>query len=115
MNTLIQNKQNWHLNTWLIISLIALNFLDFQTTIIAIEHYGYKEANPILAYIIDITGTLWSILWFKCTFLGLLFIPYIFVNKYREKCQTKRMVWILGGLNFIYLAIVISNISKISS
>jgi len=110
----IQNKLNWHLNTWLIISLIILNVLDFETTLIAFDQ-GATEANPLLDYLITATGTTWAILWFKAFALGLLFIPYLFVQKYRAACQTERMVWIFGALNFIYLGVVISNIAHISA
>jgi len=108
------NKTIWHLSTWLIISLIVLNLLNFQTTLIAIEYHVYEEINPILNYLVDTTATPWAVLWFKATMLGFLFIPYFFISKYREKYQTKRMIWILEGLNIIYLLIVISNFTTIT-
>lgn len=117
MNTTLktQSKFNWHLNTWLIISLIILNILDFETTLVAITQHGYGEANPILDYLMAKTGTIWSILWFKAAILGfLLVIPYIFIKKFRDACQTKRMEWVFGILNVIYLAVVISNINIIT-
>jgi len=115
MNTTTQSNFNWHLNTWLIISLIILNILDFETTRVAIEQHGYGEAYPILDYLMAKTDTVWSILWFKTAIIGiLLIIPYIFIEKFREACQTKRMEWVFGILNVIYLVVVISNINIIT-
>ncbi len=102
----------WHISTWLIISLILLNIYDFTTTYIAIGQ-GATESNPILEFLMIKTSSIWVILWFKGAVLGLLCIPYALMPKYRVRCQTTEIMWALGGLNLIYLAIVVSSLFKI--
>lgn len=108
----INNKLKWHISTWLIFGLVILNILDFETTRIALGQ-GLIETNPILAYLMATTGTIWAIFWAKFIVLSLLFLPYTFIEKHRQRCQTVTMVWIFIGLNIIYLGVVISNLIKL--
>ncbi len=105
-----QNKTGWCLSAWFIISLIVLNILDFATTYIAVGHMGVGEANPLLAYLMEATGTVWIILWYKIiTVGGFLALPYMFMQKFWERCQRRDIQWALGVLNSFYLAVVVSN------
>lgn len=94
------------------ISLAMLNLLDFETTFILMQR-GVEEANPILNYLITATGTPWVILWVKVIVLMLLFAPYAFWLKYRERCQKTDMAITLGVLNLYYSAVVILNLNLV--
>lgn len=103
---------NWHISTWLLIWLTVLNILDFETTLIAIGQ-GAVESNPILNFLIMKTGTVWVILWAKMAVFSILLFPYILIEKYRKRCQTKGMVIVFSSITLIYLIVVITTIIKI--
>jgi len=106
----IQNKiRGWHLSTWLIISLIPLNYLDFRTTLWLMDHKEMGEFNPFLDHFISLLDTPWVIFWYKLIALAVLFIPYILFLRWRHCCQKNWMVWTLGFVNVYYISIVIFN------
>jgi hypothetical protein len=109
-----QDNLNWHLSTWLILSVILLNYLDFQTTFYLMEYKNVEEANPFLNYFIMKHDTPWAILWFKIASISTLLVPYLLSTKWRDACQTTKMIWLLGLVNIYYLSIVIFNFNLIA-
>jgi len=109
----IEQKTNLHLHTWLLIILVILNVLDFETTYIAIENGIAEEQNPIIAYFIELFGTTWAVLWVKCAVLFVVIAPYYLIESKKNVWESSRMMWTLVVLNLLYLAVVISNASKI--
>jgi len=94
----------------LVTILVILNLLDFVTTFIAIEYLDVSEANPILAYLMEVTGTIWVILWYKIVVIGgFLTLPYIFIRGFYERFQKRDVQTAFIILNIFYMAVVISN------
>lgn len=108
-----KNETKWHITTWFIMSLVVLNLFDFGTTYYAMEHMGVEEANPILAYLIEATGTTWTILWFKVIVFGFLFGMYAFVQDFRQRCQKSLLMAAFAALVIGYTVLVASNFSII--
>ena len=105
---------SWHINTWLLVILVILNVLDFQTTYIAIEVQRIAdEMNPVLAWAIEATGTVWVILWIKAIVLTVIVTPYYLTSEKAKVWRRPRMTWILAALNVLYAAVVISNFTHI--
>ncbi len=106
-------KPQWHITTWLIVSLAVLNLFDFGTTYYLIECRSLEEGNSFIAYLIELVGTNWVILWFKVLVLGFLFGMYGFIKDFREMCQTPTFVKTFGVITIAYTVVVISNFSII--
>jgi hypothetical protein len=72
---------------WVLYAVVVIfNFLDAWQTILLIE-VGATEANPVVAYLINLAGTtrvLWLIKSCTCLFLGVALYLYQHVSK--EKC-----------------------------
>ena len=98
--------------TWLLFVLIFLNVLDFATTYYALG-IGAVENNPVMAFLMDNTGTVWSLLWIKVLVLGIVIVPYYTVPAKKNVWSSTRMRNILIGLNLLFLYVVISNSIKI--
>lgn len=111
--TITNSNTGWHITTWFIMALAVLNLLDFGTTYYAMEHMGVEEANPVLAYLIKLTGTTWVILWFKVIVFGFLFAMYGLVKEFRQKCQKSLLMSTFGGVAIMYSVLVASNFSII--
>lgn len=109
----ITTNSPWHITTWLIAVLVALNLLDFGTTYYLMEYRGIEEGNPIIVYFIELLGTNWAILWFKVLVFGFLFSLYGFIKDFRAKCQTPVFVKTFGMVTIAYTIIVVSNFSII--
>jgi len=110
----IDQKTQWHLTTWLLICLLIYNVLDFETTYIALSQ-GMNEANPIIQWFLDISGTIWVILWVKLAVYAHIFGMYMFNEKYRISSQRLRMRWAFGACMVIYVVVVVSNFYKITN
>ncbi len=110
----IDQKTQFHLTTWLLICLLIYNVLDFETTYIALNQ-GMNEANPVIQWFLDLTGTIWVILWVKLAVYAHIFSMYIFNTKYRISSQRLRMQWAFGACMLIYIGVVVSNFYKIST
>lgn len=105
----INEKTQWHLTTWFLITLLIYNILDFQTTYIALS-LGMEEANPVVDWFLQVSGTIWIILWLKLALYAHIFSMYIFSNKYRHLCQKNTIQWTFGVLAALYIAVVMSNL-----
>jgi len=117
MDKLTINMQDrnhtWHPIEWLLMSLLVLNIIDFVTTYIAVEIIGHIEANPVLNYLIQITGTVWSILIVKIVFFSYLIISYELYEKFRNAMQKTLFLGAFAVLNVIYLGVVLHNLHLI--
>ena len=98
--------------TWLLFILIILNAIDFATTYYALG-IGGVENNPVMAFLMEHTGTVWSLLWVKVVVLGVVVVPYYTVAAKKNVWSTTRMQNILIGLNLLFLYVVVSNSIKI--
>jgi len=112
MEDAITNNK-WTSTTWMVIILAILNILDFGTTHYAIKNMGVEEANPVLAYFIEVTGTVWSILWFKVSAFAFFYIWYALSKEFYEKFQQPLLQWTLVIMTAVYSLVVLSNFSLI--
>ena len=89
--------------------LVFLNFMDFYTTSILIDSYGYSiEANPINYWLITTFDTVWAIFIFKSSALGLLWYG---INTLDGKIITEKVVtWILSILVIGFSVVVSANL-----
>ena len=101
---------NWHITEWLIGSLIILNILDFGTTYVALENMGGYEFNPVLSYLIAITGTIWVIFAFKSIVFAYLILSYAFIEKFRKGCKHPTIVKAFAILTVMYTTLVVNNL-----
>jgi len=109
----IKVSSQWHITTWFMLSLVVLNLFDFGTTYYLMEYRSIGEGNPIIAYLIELVGTNWVILWFKALVFGFLFVLYGFIQEFRAKCQTPAFIKIFGMMTLVYTLVVASNFSII--
>jgi len=87
-------------------AIVVLNLLDFFTTYIILEKMGGSELNPFLVYLIDITGTIWSILVVKI--LALSYMCGIAYSRW-EGCQRPLVFWTLLVVSILYMLVVLWN------
>ena len=89
--------------------LVFLNFMDFYTTSILIDSYGYSiEANLINYWLITTFDTVWVIFIFKAIALSLLWYG---INNLNGKIITKKvMTWLLSTLVIGFSALVAGNL-----
>lgn len=100
-----------HITVQLFFLLILLNYLDFHTTKLLVDIHGFEvEANPILRYIMDITGSVYSILLVKT--IAIAFLGFWF-NK--EETQFKNKIkWVLILINMVFGTVCGMNIYYVS-
>lgn len=113
MNSLtikLQDRNHkWNITEWMILSLVLLNIADFATTYVAVGIIGHIEANPILNYLINLTGTIWIVFVLKFLVFSYLIVSYELFEKFRIKCQSITVIGAFAILNIIYTAIVLHN------
>ncbi len=107
------NEQKPTTTPILLISIGMLSFVDFILTYYVIEYMGGGETNPVLAYLIGLTGSIWVILWFKILTISAIVLPYIYSIKFWAKCQTKGVIWTLLAMILIYSMVVLSTFYRI--
>ena len=88
------------LHNIIIIFLLLLNFVDYDTTVRIIEAGG-SEANPIMNYVIILTGALWPILAIKTGVMAVIWWGF-----YLVEVVTEYLLIILGMATMIYTGVV---------
>jgi len=107
-------------NVPLLFALIVLNLLDFVTTYFCIS-MGGNEANPFLAYLMEIYGTVWVILYTKLVIISVL-IPFFsiasyypeLIEQYARPGFTIFVAYLLMIVNTLYIYVVVNNLYIIS-
>jgi len=84
--------------------LTVLNYLDFVTTKIIIETGLGYEMNPMLAFFIEQSGTVYSILFAKGIAFAILWIAILIVN--RKSTIIKTIIMVL--LSSVVYSIVVT-------
>lgn len=103
-------------NVPLLTALIVLNLLDFITTYFCID-MGGSEANPLLAYLMRESGTIWVILYVKLVVIAVL-LPFFsiasyypdLIHQYVRPGFTTFIAWLLLVVNIFYLHVVTNNL-----
>ena len=75
---------------WISTSFLFLtNLLDFVFTDIAVTRFGTEiELNPAMRYLIE-HHTIWSLLFIKCFFIGILLLLALRVKEVNEQNRVK--------------------------
>lgn len=98
--------KNYNIHLSLITLITILSIIDFELTRVALEKNIAYEANPIMAYLISSTGSIWSILWAKmillCGLIGLFFTT----SHYHPAWLERRVTWMLTGINIVYVLLI---------
>lgn len=115
MISIVRKKFNsWCINSQLFVLLCLLNFLDFYSTKLLIDHDGYDaEGNPFLRWMVYQLDTAYAILYIKIFFLclfGYFYYTYITLNKHRQTFLLKAMTSISWLLVFALSLICINNL-----
>jgi len=111
---MLQNVEKY--NVPLLLALIVLNLLDFITTYFCIS-LGGSEANPLLAYLMRESGTIWVILYVKLVIITVLLPFFSIASYYPELIQqyvrpgfTTFIAWLLMVVNAFYFYVVVNNL-----
>jgi len=109
MQSAVMSRFDWRPVELMIGLLLVLNLLDYATTYVALEDMAAEEANPVLDYLIHLTGTIWVILAFKLTAFTYLILSYTLIEKFRVGCQKTPILWAFSILCVVYTSLVINN------
>jgi len=106
---------NLHINTQLMIIITGLNLIDFQTTKILVDRYGFEtELNPIMYKAMALADSAWGLLVVKILTVGLMWVMYDAVEHHHTVLNPKRMTYVLGALVAAYFVLITWNFSLVS-
>lgn len=84
-----------------------LSVIDFELTHTLIEFGKGAEANPIFLFLIGVTGTIWSILWWKFICLGAFLTTYFTTQKHTKVWSSSIVTAGLVATNIVLFAAVV--------
>ena len=106
---------NLHINTQLMILITGLNIIDFQTTKILVDWYGFEtEVNPLMYNAMVYFDSVWGLLVVKVIALSVLWAIYDQVEHYHKLINPGRMTYILGALTAGFFALITWNFSLVA-
>ena len=88
----------------IILFLLILNFVDYDTTVRIIKAGG-SEANPIMNYVISVTGALWPMLVIKTGFMAMIWCGF-----YLTEVVAEYLLFLIGFATLIYTGVVVRSV-----
>jgi hypothetical protein len=97
--------------------LVVINILDYLTTAYLVYKQGFiVEANPILLYTMQITGTVLVILGIKLSMLALYaYFMYLLSVYHPNRYKHPMWLWVISTINIAYTFVVLRSIYVIGS
>jgi len=87
--------------------ILACSLIDFSITKILVDVYGFAaEANPLLIYLMELTNSVYAILWFKIFTLICLTVAFWYIG-YTKKENNTRIVILLSIVAILQFLVVI--------
>lgn len=104
-----------HINTQLMILITGLNLIDFQTTKILVDQYGFEaEVNPLMYNAMVYFDSVWGILVIKLIVLSVLWSTYNRVKYHHKLINPSRMTYMLGAITAGFFALITWNFSLVT-
>ena len=104
-----------HINTQLVVIITLLNIVDFQTTKILFDNYGFEaELNPIMYNAMVMMDSVWGLMVVKVAVLLFLWSVYDQVEHHHRIINPGRMTYILGALTVGFFALITWNFSLVA-
>lgn len=91
--------------------LAVLQFLDGWSTAVVLTHNIGVEANPLAAFIITSVGVYPALVAVKSVILAAIIMATIEAFKIKSEKKLTRYFYLTFGINMIYVAVIINNIS----
>lgn len=106
---------NLHINTQLMVVITLLNIIDFLTTKILVDWYGFEaEANPVMYHAMVMMGSVWGLAVVKIITLAFMWTIYDAVEHHHRIINPGRMTYILGALTAAFFALITWNFSLVA-